>query len=220
MNHVDQDGAELVQPLSDTVTMTKFSVGPTDNNIYLLTDAEGTLLIDAANKPDRIEEVLGERAVTTIVTTHRHPDHIKGLAEMAERSGARLICGTPDAQAIADFTGVRNETVWTGDTVSLPAGEELAVIGLVGHTPGAITLAYTPNSPADAPVHLFTGDSLFPGGPGRTSNPEDFASLMSDLEARVFDRFPDSTVFHPGHGDCSTIGTERPSIPEWRARGW
>ncbi|MDO5500815.1 MAG: MBL fold metallo-hydrolase [Propionibacteriaceae bacterium] len=217
MNHVEQDGAALKQSLSDTVTMTKFSVGPTDNNIYLLTDAAGTLLIDAANRPERIEEVLDGRAVATIVTTHRHPDHIKALAEMAQRSGARLICGEPDAAAIEKSTGVVNETVWTGDTVTLPGGEELSVIGLVGHTPGAITLAY---APASGPTHLFTGDSLFPGGVGKTNSPEDFNSLIDDVESRLFAVYPDDTAFHPGHGDCSTLGAERPSLPEWRARGW
>lgn len=217
MNHVEQDGAPLVQVLSDTVTMTKFSVGPTDNNVYLLTDAAGTLLIDAANQPDRIDEVLDGRAVATIVTTHRHPDHIKALAPMAERTRARLICGEPDAAAIREATGVTHETVWTGDTVTLPAGEDLAVIGLVGHTPGAITLAYTPPS---GPVHLFTGDSLFPGGVGKTNSPEDFSSLISDVESRLFDVYADDTVFHPGHGDCSTLGAERPNLPEWRKRGW
>lgn len=190
MNQVEMDGAALEQPLSDTVTMTKFSVGPTDNNIYLLTDATGTLLIDAANKPERIEEVLDGRKVETIVTTHRHPDHIKGLAEMAERTGAKLICGEPDAAAIEKSTGVRNETVWTGDSVRLPGGEELEVIGLVGHTPGAITLAYAPES---GPVHLFVGDSLFPGGVGKTTNPTDFNQLMDDVEERVFAVYPDET---------------------------
>ena len=161
--------------------------------------------------------VLDGRPVTTIVTTHRHPDHIKALAPMAEQTGARLICGEPDAAAIAKATGVHNDTVWTGDTVSLPAGEPLAVIGLVGHTPGAITLAYTP---PNGPVHLFTGDSLFPGGVGKTTSSDDFTSLINDVESKLFDVYADDTVFHPGHGDCSTLGNERPSLPEWRARGW
>lgn len=217
MYHVEQDGPELVEPLSDTVTMTKFAVGPTNNNIFLLTDAKGTLLIDAANKADRIEEVLAGRKVDTIVTTHRHPDHIKALAAMAARTGARLICGEPDADAISRATGVTSETVWTGDIVTLPAGEELAVIGLVGHTPGAITLAYAPKG---RPVHLFTGDSLFPGGVGKTANQENFTSLMNDVESRLFAVYPDDTEFHPGHGDCSTLGAERPHLAEWRARGW
>jgi glyoxylase-like metal-dependent hydrolase (beta-lactamase superfamily II) len=65
-----------------------------------------------------------------------------------------------------------------------------------------------------------TGDSLFPGGPGRTTSPEDFTSLMDDLEARVFGVFGDDTWFYPGHGSDSTLGAERPSVPEWRSRGW
>jgi len=90
------------------------------------------------------------------------------------------------------------------------------VIGLVGHTPGSITLAYR----GAGPTHLFTGDSLFPGGPGRTTNPRDFASLMEDLETKIFGRFDDDTVVHPGHGDDTTLGAERPHLAEWRARGW
>ena len=90
------------------------------------------------------------------------------------------------------------------------------MIGLVGHTPGSITLAYT----AGGVPHLFTGDSLFPGGPGRTNVKEDFTSLMDDLERKVFDAFGDDTVVHPGHGDDTTLGAERPVLPEWRRRGW
>ena len=90
------------------------------------------------------------------------------------------------------------------------------MIGLVGHTPGSITLA----TPATGPTHLFTGDSLFPGGPGKTNKSEDFTSLMDDLESKVFARFDDSTVVHPGHGDDTTLGAERPHLGEWRNRGW
>jgi glyoxylase-like metal-dependent hydrolase (beta-lactamase superfamily II) len=92
------------------------------------------------------------------------------------------------------------------------------VVHLRGHTPGSIALAYT--DPQDGVVHLFTGDSLFPGGPGRTTNQTDFGSLMDDLESRVFGVYPDGTWVYPGHGKDTTLGTERPSIPEWRARGW
>ena len=101
----------------------------------------------------------------TIVTTHRHADHWQALAAVAERTGARLVAGRPDADAIEREAGVSGvERVWDGDTVDL--GEEtLAVVGLVGHTPGSITLAYT----AGGVPHLFTGDSLFPGGPGKTT---------------------------------------------------
>jgi len=108
------------------------------------------------------------------------------------------------------------EGVWDGDTVAF-GDEHLDVVGLVGHTPGSIVLAY--RGP-EGPTHLFTGDSLFPGGPGKTWSPEDFTSLMDDLEAKVFAVYDDETVVHPGHGDGTTLGAERPHLAEWRARGW
>jgi glyoxylase-like metal-dependent hydrolase (beta-lactamase superfamily II) len=94
---------------------------------------------------------------------------------------------------------------------------ELEVIEVVGHTPGSIVLAY---DDPDGVVHLFTGDSLFPGGPGRTTTPEDFKSIMDDLESKIFDRFSDDTWVYPGHGFDTTLGAERPHLTEWRARGW
>lgn len=216
-HHVEPGGSPEVIEVAPGLTVTKFSVGSMDNNVYLVTDQAGTVLIDAAADPDRIEQVLDGRKVVTIITTHQHPDHIAALAEMAARTGARLVCGTPDAAAIAKHTGVQCETVWTGDTVPLPGGGRLEVIGLVGHTPGSITLVL---SPADGPVVLFTGDSLFPGGPGKTRSPEDFASLMDDLEQRIFGAYADDTVVHPGHGDSTTLGEQRPDLGEWRTRGW
>jgi glyoxylase-like metal-dependent hydrolase (beta-lactamase superfamily II) len=105
--------------------------------------------------------------------------------------------------------------VWDGDQIELGA-ERLEVIGLVGHTPGSITLCYV----GAGRTHLFTGDSLFPGGPGKTTSPADFASLLNDLETKIFDRFDDNTVVHPGHGDDTTLGAERPHLAEWRKRGW
>jgi glyoxylase-like metal-dependent hydrolase (beta-lactamase superfamily II) len=103
-----------------------------------------------------------------------------------------------------------------GSTVTVGAAT-LSVIHLRGHTPGSIALLY--QDPAGHP-HLFTGDSLFPGGPGRTTTPDTFSSLMDDLEARVFGELPDDTWFYPGHGDDSTLGAERPKLGEWRQRGW
>jgi glyoxylase-like metal-dependent hydrolase (beta-lactamase superfamily II) len=100
----------------------------------------------------------------------------------------------------------------------VPVGDcTLEVIHIVGHTPGSIVLLYRD---PEGTAHLFTGDSLFPGGPGRTTNPRDFTGLMDDLEAKVFGRLPDDTWFYPGHGNDSTLGKERPAIPDWRARGW
>ena len=217
LNHVQPGGAPIVVRLSPTVTMTKISVGPMDNNAYLLQTGSGaTVLIDAANNSGRLLKLIGDEPLDTVVTTHRHGDHWQALAAVAEATGARLVGGRPDVDAIAEGAKVSGLVgVWDGDQVEL--GEEsLAVIGLVGHTPGSITLAYR----GGGPVHLFTGDSLFPGGPGRTTNPKDFASLMADLESKVFGRFDDEAVVHPGHGDDTTLGVERPHLAEWRARGW
>jgi glyoxylase-like metal-dependent hydrolase (beta-lactamase superfamily II) len=218
LGHVKRGGAPLVQRLSGTVTLTKLSVGPMDNNAYYLRSTSGaTVLIDAANDADRLLEVVGTTKLDAIVTTHRHRDHWEALADVQGATSAALVCGRPDVNAVATGAWVENVLgVWDGDQVAL--GEEsLEVIGLVGHTPGSIALAY--HSP-DGVAHLFTGDSLFPGGPGKTGSPTDFASLMADLEEKVFGRFDDGTHVHPGHGDDTTLGDERPHLPEWRARGW
>jgi glyoxylase-like metal-dependent hydrolase (beta-lactamase superfamily II) len=93
----------------------------------------------------------------------------------------------------------------------------LQVIGLVGHTPGSIALWY--DDPHGA-VHLWTGDSLFPGGVGKTWSPVEFTSLINDVESKIFKRMPDETWVYPGHGDDTTLGAERPHLADWRERGW
>jgi glyoxylase-like metal-dependent hydrolase (beta-lactamase superfamily II) len=218
LNHVEPGGPELTQPVSETVTLTKVSVGPMDNNAYLLVpETGGAVLIDAANDDERLLQVVGGREVAVIVTTHRHGDHWQALPALAAATGAELVCGRPDVDAIATGAWVEGLVgAWDGDEVSVGEGE-LEVIGLVGHTPGSIALAFTG---ADGVVHLFTGDSLFPGGPGKTADAADFTSLLDDLQAKVFDRFDDRTVVHPGHGDDTTLGVERPQLATWRARGW
>jgi glyoxylase-like metal-dependent hydrolase (beta-lactamase superfamily II) len=205
--------------LSPNVTVIKVSVGPMDNNAYLLQPRTGAaVLIDAANDAERLVSLISAQPVATIATTHRHRDHWQALDRVAATiAPARLVAGKPDVEAIASGSGLQGLVgVWDGDRIEL-GDESLEVIGLVGHTPGSITLVYEGESGA---AHLFTGDSLFPGGPGKTTTVKDFTSLMDDLEAKIFGRFGDDTVIHPGHGDDSTLGEERPHIPEWRARGW
>lgn len=197
------------------LTITKMSVGPMDNNAYLLRCARTgeQLLIDAANEADRLLALVGDAGLSTVVTTHRHGDHWQALAQVVSATGARSVAHDADADQIP----VVRETVKDGDTVSV--GDcRLEVIHLVGHTPGSIALLY--RDPAGAP-HLFTGDSLFPGGVGNTfGNADNFRSLLHDVQTKLFDRLPDDTWFYPGHGKDSTLGVERPSIAEWRARGW
>lgn len=216
LNHVEPGGEPLTSSLGPTLTLTKLSVGPMDNNAYLLRTEGAALLVDAAADADRLLAVTGSD-VDTVVTTHRHRDHWQALAAVAKATGAVLVCGRPDVDAIA--TGARVQGLvglWDGDVVAV-GPHSLEVIGLVGHTPGSITLAWTGD---DGVSHLFTGDSLFPGGVGRAPAPDDFTSLLRDVETKIFARFDDTTVVHPGHGDDTTLGAERPHLAEWRARGW
>lgn len=218
LNHVEAGGPALTLELAADLTMSKISVGPMDNNAYLLVPASGgAVLIDAADDDRRLLELIDGREVAVIITTHRHGDHWQALPVLAEHTGAQLVSGRPDVDAIATGAWVEGLVgAWDGDEITLGDGA-LEVIGLVGHTAGSIALAYTCPSGL---VHLFTGDSLFPGGPGRTTSPEDFASLIDDLETKIFHRYADDTVVHPGHGDDTTLGAERPHLAEWRARGW
>lgn len=201
--------------MDDALTITRLAVGPMDNNAYLLrcsTTGE-QILIDAANEAERLLEAIGEGGLARIVTTHRHGDHWQALEAVVAATDAETVAGEDDADELPVPVDVR---VRTGARIRA-GSEELEVIELVGHTPGSIALAW---DDPDGVVHLFTGDSLFPGGVGKTWSPEDFTSLINDVESRLFDRFPDETIVHPGHGDPTTLGAERPHLAEWRARGW
>ena len=207
-------GRPAVRELARLI-ISKVSVGPMDNNAYVLRcrDTDDELLIDAAAEPDRILAVTGEGPLVRIVTTHRHPDHWQALAAVRAQTGARSVAHPDDA---GDIPVATDELVRDGDAV-LVGQVELTVIHLVGHTPGSIALLY--DDPTGAP-HLWTGDSLFPGGVGRTNSPSDFSSLIGDVETKIFDRLPDETWVYPGHGNDTTLGRERPQLPDWRARGW
>lgn len=215
--HVDPHSDPLSFDLGGGVLCTKQSLGDMDNNGYLLTFEDSPAVwIDAAAEPEVIAKVLAGRELAAVVTTHRHFDHIGATAAVMASTGAVGFCGAPDQQSIQADTATEQTGVWTGDTIPVgPAA--LEVIGIVGHTPGSITLAWVR---AHGPAHLFTGDSLFPGGIGKTWSPEDFSRLHDEVSSKLFDRFGDDTVVHPGHGDATTLGAERPHLQEWLARGW
>ena len=200
-------------------TIIKTSVGPMDNNAYLVSCSRTgeTLLIDAANDPEQLIGLVDAHAPTVelIVTTHQHGDHWQALKAVADNTGAPTAAHELDAGPLpvppARFLS-GGDTIAVGDLV-------FDVIHLRGHTPGSVALALRPT--VDRPAtQLFTGDCLFPGGPGRTTNPEEFDSLMTGLETRVFDVYGDDTVVYPGHGDDTVLGEERPHLTEWRKRGW
>lgn len=199
------------------LTITKLAVSEMANNVYLLTSpATGeSLLVDAAAEPAALLALIGDADVRTVVTTHGHWDHHRALPEVVEATGAATVSHPADA---ADLPVPVTRPVEHGDTV--PVGDQvLEVVHLRGHTPGSIALVW--RGPDGAGTHVFTGDSLFPGGVGNTqSDAERFASLVDDVEHRLFDVLPDDTWVYPGHGKDTTIGAERRQLPEWRARGW
>ncbi|MGW1723864.1 MBL fold metallo-hydrolase [Streptomyces sp. NPDC002306] len=207
-------GPADVHELKDLM-ITKIAVGPMDNNAYLLrcraTDEQ--LLIDAANDADTLLGMIGDDGIASVVTTHQHGDHWQALAAVVAATGARTHAGREDAEGIPVPTDV---PVDDGDVIRV-GQVRLTARHLVGHTPGSIALVY--DDPHGHP-HVFTGDCLFPGGPGRTTRPEEFNSLMGGLETKLFDVLPDETWVYPGHGDDTTLGTERPHLAQWRARGW
>ncbi|MHB1064048.1 MAG: MBL fold metallo-hydrolase [Georgenia sp.] len=218
--HVTPGGPAAEHHLG-AVTVRKASVSTEDNNAYLITAGDGEqLLVDAADDAARLRALVaaGTGRLGAVVTTHRHPDHHRALPDIVAATGASVLVGRADAGALpvpADRLLDHGDTIAVGSLT-------LEVVALRGHTPGSVALVLREGDDAAAPgrVHLFTGDSLFPGGPGRTTSPADFASLMDDLQARVFDRFDDDTRVYPGHGDDTTLGAERPHLAGWRSRGW
>lgn len=197
--------------------MTRLVVGPMGNDAYLLREpTTGALaLVDAADEAPRLLAALGGATLATVVTTHRHADHVQALAAVVAATGAATVAGAPDAGALPVPV---DRAVGDGDTVAV-GPVALRVVRLTGHTPGGIALVHD-GRPAGGGVHVFTGDSLFPGGVGRTGSPAFFTTLLGDVRAKLFDALPDDTRVWPGHGDPTTLGAERPHLAEWAARGW
>jgi glyoxylase-like metal-dependent hydrolase (beta-lactamase superfamily II) len=212
---VTPGGPADVRELS-AATIAKVSVGPMDNNAYLIScRATGQqCLIDAANEAPRLLELVGAGSLGSVITTHRHQDHWQALGPVVAATRASTLAGRDDVEGIPVATDQPlddGDELWVGDV-------RLEVIHLVGHTPGSIALLL---GDGDGQPHLFTGDSLFPGGVGNTfGSAANFQSLLGDVTTKLFDRLPDETWFYPGHGKDSTLGAERPHLSEWRERGW
>ncbi|BCW77344.1 MBL fold metallo-hydrolase [Arthrobacter sp. NicSoilB11] len=206
------------------LTIRSISVSAMDNNVYLLTAKESgaQLLIDAADDLPAIRQLLADGAADTsatprlalVATTHQHWDHVRALKGLVEATGARTAAGADDADALPVPVDVR---LGHGDVGNFD-GFDVTAVHLRGHTPGSIAFVY---QDPDGPAHIFSGDSLFPGGVGNTQkDPGRFTQLLSDVTERLFNAYPDSAVVHPGHGKPTTLGAERPHLEEWRARGW
>jgi glyoxylase-like metal-dependent hydrolase (beta-lactamase superfamily II) len=202
----------------DGLTVTKIAVGPMDNNAYLLrcSNTGEAILIDAANEGGRLIEMIGDTPVGMIVTTHRHADHWQALPEVAKHTGAEVVAHEADADYLpvpVTHRAAHGEVLTFGDCA-------VSLIHLRGHTPGSIAVLYDAGGRLAAQPHVFTGDSLFPGGVGKTNSTADFTSLLTDVIERLFTPLPDATWVYPGHGKDTTLGVERPHLEEWRARGW
>lgn len=208
-------GPADVHELADLM-ISKVAVGSMNNNAYLLRcRATGEqLLIDAAAEPDTLLHLIGDDGIASVVTTHRHADHWGALQAVVDATGARTYAGALDVEGIPVPTDV---AVQDGDVITV-GRVSLTARHLVGHTPGSIALVY--DDPHGHP-HVFTGDCLFPGGVGNTSgDAKNFASLIDDVETKIFGQLPDETWVYPGHGNDTMLGTERPHLAEWRERGW
>ncbi|TDZ91564.1 putative metallo-hydrolase [Mycobacteroides salmoniphilum] len=211
-----EPGSGVARRTVDGATIIKASVGPMDNNAYIVTCANTgkSLLIDAANDAERLATLLDQNApnIELIVTTHQHFDHWQALEAIVDKTQSPSAAHDLDAGPLP----VPPTTLLAGGD-SFEIGDlHFDVIHLRGHTPGSVALAFT----AAGVTHLFTGDSLFPGGVGKTFSPEDFSQLLDDVDERLFGAYADSTVVYPGHGDDTTLGAERGSLGEWRERGW
>ncbi|SCX12238.1 MBL fold metallo-hydrolase [Corynebacterium jeikeium] len=208
---------------SDAHTYAVTTVGSMDNNCWLLCRGGEALLVDAADDAEHLldlAEQLGVR-ITDVLTTHQHADHTRALADVLKATGARHHGPRLDAEALP----VALDRVYGNDEGSLEslglAGAQLPELGLQvvelrGHTPGGLAVLDL----ADGRVpRAWVGDSVFPGGVGKTNSPEEFQQLLGDVRDRIF-TLPDETRIHPGHGDSTSVGEEKGKLDEWAARGW
>jgi glyoxylase-like metal-dependent hydrolase (beta-lactamase superfamily II) len=185
-----------------------------DNNVWLVGDDNEALVIDAAHDADAIAEAVGDRRLTAIVSTHAHDDHIDAAAELADRTGAPILLH-PDDAVLWRMTYPDREpdrALADGDELTV-AGTTLRVMHTPGHAPGAVCL-YAPDLGT-----VFTGDTLFNGGPGATGRSySDFGVIVDSIRDRLLTLPPD-TVVCTGHGDSTKIGDEAPHLEEWISRG-
>jgi glyoxylase-like metal-dependent hydrolase (beta-lactamase superfamily II) len=194
----------------DRVEITKVVVGPLVNNVFVLrcTGTGEAVLVDAADEPDILVAMAAELNVGDVLTTHSHHDHVQAVPAMRS-AGHRVGVGPGDAPTMPafDFEIADDDVIEVGDL-------RLRAIHTPGHTPGS-TCFVIEGSPV-----LLSGDTLFPGGPGNTRrNATNFATIIRSIQQRLF-VLPDETVVMPGHGNDTTIGTERPHLQEWIDRGW
>ncbi|MDX3777991.1 MBL fold metallo-hydrolase [Streptomyces europaeiscabiei] len=186
-----------------------------DNNVWIVGDDEEAVVIDAAHDAGAIAEALGGRTLRAIVCTHAHNDHIDAAPELAARTGAPILLHADDLPLWKQTHPDRApDGELTDGQVLTVAGVDLTVLHTPGHAPGAVCV-YAPGLTA-----LFSGDTLFAGGPGATGRSySDFPTIVDSIRDRLL-TLPGDTVVHTGHGDATTVGAEAPHLQEWIDRGF
>ena len=196
----------------DQLEIHKLVVGPYDNNVFVLRcRATGdAVLLDAANEHEKLLELAQSLNVRRVLETHGHWDHIQAVPAMRE-AGYEVAVTALDAPRLKDV----GYDVFLDDKEVVEVGRvRLDAIHTPGHTEGSICFKV-----AGSPI-LFSGDTLFPGGPGNTTfEGGDFATIIQSIDSKLLTLPPDTIVL-PGHGDDTTVGTERPHLQEWIDRGW
>jgi glyoxylase-like metal-dependent hydrolase (beta-lactamase superfamily II) len=186
------------------------NIGPYENNIFLVSDAASAeaYIVDGGYETETVAAAASGLTIKAILVTHGHRDHHEHVGALKALVHAPVAIGIDDAALLSvdpDFLIVDQQVLGFGP-------HALQAIHTPGHTPGSTCFLYRD--------HLFTGDTLFPGGPGNTQNdPVRFERIISSIRERLF-VLPDETQVHPGHGRDTTIGAERPHLDEWIARGW
>jgi glyoxylase-like metal-dependent hydrolase (beta-lactamase superfamily II) len=189
----------------------KLVVGPMDNNVYVLRCKQTgeAVLLDAANEHDKLLDLCRRLNVRQVLETHGHWDHIQAVPAVRD-AGYQVGVTAADSSMLPSYDFV------LGDGEVIEVGRlRLHTIATPGHTPGSMCFRLE-----GSPV-LFSGDTLFPGGPGATSFPGgDFRTIIRSVEDRLFSPLPPETLVLPGHGVDTTIGAESPHLQEWIDRGW
>ena len=186
-------------------------VGPMDNNVYVLRCRRSgdALLIDAANEHEQLLELCGRLGVRQVVETHGHWDHIQAVPAIRD-AGYSVAVTSEDAGMLPSY-----DLLLEDDAVVEVGRLRVRTVATPGHTPGSMCFA------VEGTPLLFSGDTLFPGGPGNTSFPGgDFPTIIHSIDRRLFSRFGEDTLVLPGHGASTTIGSESPHLQEWIDRGW